>query len=338
MIIVVIILSLLIVFSGCHRQKLRRCGVFLFLLLFPVLLFSQTFRKKYNGSIGPYPITITLSCKNGDITGTYYYESFDDPISVRGFVIGKSIEFRGFDLRGNMIDQFVGQVNHHDIQGIWIGEGMQKRYPFKLREDVSAGALPAAPASEVNVIGIVLLALVAASLFVLFKIRRNNQAVNRWIAGLNLRFQSCFAPHKVGFEFEKYMTNKLDPDRYKLLEWRTDKNKKYSLSTYSPNLVFERRNTTDGDSRFAIECKYCNKFINDKVQLGKERLTEKFRQVANKPLFIALGLGGMPSRPAEVYIVPVDRIQNNTINLNEISGFKISGKTLDYDPKHRTLA
>ena len=76
--------------------------VSLFLIL---VIFSsgQTFKKKYKGAIGPYPVTLILNSAEGTLTGTYYYESFDDPISIRGFISDKNIEFKGFDLKGNQI-------------------------------------------------------------------------------------------------------------------------------------------------------------------------------------------------------------------------------------------
>lgn len=302
-----------------------------FLILIPYLLFSQSYRKKYHGSIGPYPITITLISKNGNLTGTYYYESFDDPISIRGFVTGKSIRFRGFDLKGNMIDEFVGQVNKHDIQGIWIGEGMQKRLPFRLMEDYTPESTTTeSPFSLAKLMGVVIALLALVLVFVFIKVRKS-KVIPRWLKKLQLKYKSNFAPDQVNYEFEKYVADHLDPTSYKLIEWRNEKSKKYTLSSYSPDLVFERRNAKD--VRFGIECKYCNRF-NGKVRIGKH---EHDYTSNAKPLFVALGFGGVPSNPEAVFIVPIDKVNDNEIQVKDISRFKISGSTLNFDPENKTL-
>jgi hypothetical protein len=297
------------------------------LILIPALLFSQSYRKKYHGAIGPYPITITLVVKNGNLTGTYYYESFDDPISIRGFVTGKSIRFRGFDLKGNMIDEFVGQINKHDIQGIWIGEGMQKRFPFKLIEDFVPAPAEEPVVTLPKLSGIIIGLFAAIALFIYFRLKKT-KAIPRWLRILHLKYKSLFAPDRIHYEFEKFVADHLDPNTYKLIEWHNKKSKKFTLSSHAPDLVFERRNARD--VRFAIECRYSNRF-NNKVRI------ENHNDGGKNPMFVALGFGGVPSNPEAVYMVPVDKVNDKEIRLNEISRFRVSGETLNFDPDNKTL-
>jgi hypothetical protein len=302
---------------------------FLIFLLLPALVLAQTFRKKYTGFIGPYPITMTLVCKSGNVTGTYYYESFDDPISIRGFLIGKSIRFHGYDLKGNRIDEFIGQVNKFDVNGIWIGEGMQKRFNFKLREVY----VPPAPLSSFFTPGrmvLGLLGLIAVAIGGVWAYIRFTKRVPKWLSRLELKYKRKFAPQRIGYEFERYMTDRLDPHKYKLVEWRTDRNK-FKI-TGTPALVFERKFVKDGNSRFGIACRFFEKG-NDTIQLDKlQNNFDKYRTV-----FLAIGIGGRPSSPDSVYLIPIDKVKDNKISLKDITSFKIQGTTVEYDPNSETF-
>jgi hypothetical protein len=302
----------------------------LILLILPAFLFAQTFRKKYHGNIGPYPITITLVCKSGNLTGTYYYDSFDDPISIRGFVAGKSIRFHGFDLKGNMIDEFIGQVNKYDVQGIWIGEGMQKRFPFSLHEVY----IPPPPlvtffTPQRIFICILLLSLLSLGGFY-FYARRTNRTP-RWITRIQLRYRRLFSPRTIGYEFERYMTDRIDPHKYRLVEWKKTDQKKFKLSTYTPGLIFERKNAAV-NARFGIACKYLEKISGESINIGKQAQDE-----TDKATFVALGVGGKPSAPESVYMIPVENVTENKISLKDISRFKIQGTMVEYDPMQKTI-
>jgi hypothetical protein len=303
--------------------------ILILLFLLPVVVFAQNFRKKYNGFIGPYPITMTLVCKNGNITGTYYYESFDDPISVRGFISGKSIRFHGYDLKGNRIDEFIGQVNKYDVNGIWIGEGMQKRFNFKLHE-IYVPPTPLSGLLTVERIILGLLGLLAVVSLGVWSYIRFTKRVPNWLSRIELRYKRRFAPQRIGYEFERYMTDRLDPHKYRLVEWRKSSNK-FKLSG-TPGLVFERRFVKEGNNRLGIACKYFEK-ASDIFQIGTiENYFEKYRT-----LFIAIGVGGRPSAPESVYLIPIDKVKDNKISLKDISNFRIQGTTVEYDPTDNTF-
>jgi hypothetical protein len=302
---------------------------YLLLLLLPALLVAQTFRKKFTGSIGPYPITMTLVCKNGNVTGTYYYESFDDPISVRGFLVGKSIRFHGYDLKGNRIDEFIGQVNKYDIQGIWIGEGMQKRFNFKLHEVYIP---PVNFSTSITPLRIFLgiLTLIAISIAGIWAYIKFKKRVPRWLSRIELKYKRKFAPQRIGYEFERYMTDRLDPLKYRLVEWRTEKNK-FKI-TGNPGLVFEQKFFKEGNNRFGIACKFFDK-MSDTLQLDKlQNNFDKYRTV-----FIAIGIGGRPSAPDQVYLIPIDKVTDNKVRLGDITNFKIQGTTVEFDPKSNSF-
>ncbi len=307
-------------------------SILLFLLL-PYFLFSQTFRKKYHGNIGPYPITLTLVSKSGNLNGTYYYDSFDDPISIRGYVTGKSIRFHGFDLKGNMIDEFIGQLNKYDIQGIWIGEGMQKKYPFSLKE-VYVPPPPLVRFFSIERVLLILLGLIITGAAALYIYIRRTKKVPRWLNKVELQFMRLFTPQRIGYQFERYMTDRLDPGKYHLVEWRNFSKKKFKLSTYSPGLVFEFKNAGGERSRFGISCRFFEKAEGDKLLLGKE--TVKFDR--DKEVFVAVGIGGKPSAPESVYLIPIENVKGNIVSLKDIAGFKIQGATVEYDPGKKIIA
>jgi hypothetical protein len=302
---------------------------------------AQTFKKKYKGNVGPYPVTATLIANNGNLSGTYYYEKFTDPISIRGIVVGKNIEFKGYDLKGNKIDEFIGQYNKFDIIGIWIGENSNKRIPFNLTEEVVI------PYSHVTSNAWVLVSI-GLCLFIIFAIVKiynrkvKQKKVLHWIETIDAKIKDTLSPHDKGYEFEKFLTNCLNDEEYKLLEWRADKYYKgrYPTNNKKPDLEFERKNILHSNKVFSIECKYHPKPDNNKIHLGKKCKVldyKSYSRIYNKPVFIAIGLGGKPSNPDSLYIVPIDKLNNELINLNEISEFKVSGSKLFYDPDQLTL-
>lgn len=113
-----------------------------------------------------------------------------------------------------------------------------------------------------------------------------------------------------GREFENYVLSLLDIPHDKsitLLVWRGDKSLPgvYPENNSAPDFVFECRGR-----RFAVECKWRNHIPRtiDKELLSPER-QRFFLQYSEKhamPVFLLLGIGGLPSEPAELFLVQVD--------------------------------
>ena len=306
-----------------------------FLCCFSHLSLSQTFSKKYTGFVGTYPVVFTLYASEGQLSGTYYYDNSNEPISIRGLITGRSIEMRGYDLKGNPIERFIGQINKYDIHGIWIGEGSRERQSFSLKE---AAVLPNPDRSREWVpygIGLAILAAVALLFYLLRNAMRSMTRITGKYAG---QFIKLFRIRNSddAYEFEKFMTEKLGADRYKLIEWHNEILSENAEA--KPDLEFERKNSTHEHSVFSIECEYKNRPSGNRIELKKKKLSYSLQAKAlGKPVFFAIGLGGKPSHPDTLYIVPADKVKDHILDIREIEEFRISGGKLTYTPEDGTL-
>ena len=124
-----------------------------------------------------------------------------------------------------------------------------------------------------------------------------------------------------GREFEDHVLELLgvaNNDKLTLKEWRGDKSLPgiYPEGNSNPDLVLEY----DGQP-FSIECKWRSHMPQDisKELLPPDRvaLFAKYSQKNKLPVFLLLGIGGLPSDPDLLYLVPVKENLSATDILNE---------------------
>lgn len=125
-----------------------------------------------------------------------------------------------------------------------------------------------------------------------------------------------------GLAFEKYIVNKFSKDYFSLIEWQGDKatDEFKPISNKNPDTVWEYKNGTR-QRKFAVECKFRSKFVNDKVDICNiEKLNhyKEFGVQRNMEVFIILGVGGAPEEPKDLYIIRIDNFPfiTNKKNLN----------------------
>jgi hypothetical protein len=108
----------------------------------------------------------------------------------------------------------------------------------------------------------------------------------------------------------------------------------------SPDLEVEFR---EGGKKviFAIECKYRSKTNNGFIELGQEYQIRNYKNFAFEKkiaVFITLGIGGKANNPEELYLIPLEKINNNHIHLDAIKYYKrFPGLMLYYDLKLERL-
>ena len=124
-----------------------------------------------------------------------------------------------------------------------------------------------------------------------------------------------------GREFEDYVLEQLDianNDRLTLKEWRGDKSLPgiYPEGNSNPDLVLEY----DGQP-FSIECKWRSHMPNDisKELLPPDRVAHftKYSQENELPVFLLLGIDGLPSDPYFLYLIPIRENLSVTDIINE---------------------
>ena len=152
-----------------------------------------------------------------------------------------------------------------------------------------------------------------------------HKAINRPYSTVYLRIKSLTMNDELlkGREFEDYVLEQLgiaNNDRLTLKEWRGDKSLPgvYPEGNSNPDLVLEY----DGRP-FAIECKWRSHMPKDisKELLPPARvaLFAKYSQENKLPVYLLLGIGGLPSDSDLLLLAPMeDNLSLNTLNKSHV--------------------
>ena len=127
-----------------------------------------------------------------------------------------------------------------------------------------------------------------------------------------------------GRRFEEFVVSLIsDKSLFKLLAWRSDKivGSTYAAENLYPDLHI-RHQTPWGVVEYFIECKYRSSWDKDgNVDLSNQFL--RYRNYAKEhgcELFIAIGVGGVPSNPDKFLIISSRMIDlSKTINKNRFT-------------------
>lgn len=110
-----------------------------------------------------------------------------------------------------------------------------------------------------------------------------------------------------GRQFEDFVVSLCsDKSRFKLLAWRGDKisGDTYAVENLLPDLHLRHRLDVQ-EVEYLIECKYRSSWGDEGIDLSSQYV--RYHNAAKDKqmeLFIALGVGGIPSTPDEFYLVP----------------------------------
>lgn len=134
------------------------------------------------------------------------------------------------------------------------------------------------------------------------------------IAGIAIATYWSTNPYQKGSRFERYVASRFPEEKFKLVDRTRDNGKFLGRSVESdgyPDLRF--RNLKTG-IEFAVECKWRRQWFKKTVhgESGIQwniRWTERYSEYGNREnvqVFLAVGIGGTPDNPRELYIVPID--------------------------------
>jgi hypothetical protein len=138
--------------------------------------------------------------------------------------------------------------------------------------------------------------------------------------------KTFFTPEsfKTGEKFENYVRKKLFTDRYYELLQRT-----YGYNVKKPNYVHSSNPDFKLRDRrtlkiFYAEAKYRKYFYQGKTKWCTEEQLKRYRQSNQEaPVFVILGVGGVPHRPKLIFLVPL-RVANFTeLYISEIEKYMI---------------
>lgn len=132
-----------------------------------------------------------------------------------------------------------------------------------------------------------------------------------------------------GENFEDYVESKLFPEEYYILVRRTDNYernlKRFSESTLDPDFVFRCKKTK---KEFAVEAKYrTNLDKSGGLSWAKKYQISRYIQFDIKfmPVFIAIGLKGVSSKPEKIYLFPVYKeTQSNSLDMKTANKYKLN--------------
>lgn len=129
-----------------------------------------------------------------------------------------------------------------------------------------------------------------------------------------------------GDMFEGFVASKFNKKNFKLIEWAGDKyyNGVFAETTLHPDLKF-RFKTIGVEQEFSIECKYRSHFTGECIEWALEKQMQNYRQYQKEqeiPVFVAIGVGGKPNNPDELFLIPLKHIEENILHQSMLKKYK----------------
>ena len=157
-----------------------------------------------------------------------------------------------------------------------------------------------------------------------------HKAINRPYSTVYQRIKALTMNDEVlkGRQFEDYVVSLFDlphNEKLTLKEWRGDKTLPgiYPEDNSAPDLVF----SYDGHP-FAIECKWRSHMSKDIVKellpSGRQVFFQQFSKDNSMPVYLLLGIGGLPSDPERLCLVPL----NDQLSLEKLKKWDVSEQDL----------
>ncbi|WP_075352436.1 hypothetical protein [Algoriphagus marinus] len=137
---------------------------------------------------------------------------------------------------------------------------------------------------------------------------------------------------KAGLDFEKFVVQKFEKKFFTIRNWAGDKyvEGRYADTTTQPDIQLSLK--LRGNSYpFAVECKWRSEPKDDFIRFANDGQLERYKAFADKenyPVFIALGIGGKPSNPDELYILPIKELNKPVLHKSGLGKYR---KKVDAD-------
>lgn len=136
--------------------------------------------------------------------------------------------------------------------------------------------------------------------------------------------------HAVGATFEDYALSRFDMRDWVVVDRTKDFSKELGRKVESdsnPDLVLRHKDT---DKIIAVECKYRSRFSVTKqgdefIQWASEfniKNYNAYREKTRNRIFIAIGVGGAPSAPGRLFLVPLHALQKTKASENYLNKFE----------------
>ena len=132
--------------------------------------------------------------------------------------------------------------------------------------------------------------------------------------------------------FEAFIVSKFPKDRFNVVEWRDDDSGKNT-----PDLQLELKLPSE-KYPFAVECKWRNDFWKGIIEWARDAQIssyQEFQVSKDMPVFIALGVGGTPSEPRDLFIIPLSHLYQKILTQDWLKKYKRESRgdfVLNVDP------
>lgn len=134
-----------------------------------------------------------------------------------------------------------------------------------------------------------------------------------------------------GYLFEKWIIEHFrEEEGHTLLEWRSDKSirgseeeTRYPESSKFPDLVFQISHNNI-EMKFAVECKYRTRLMGNTIVSARNLSSyRKYASMTNQIVFIMIGVGGKPSTPEYVYLIPLHKIETDNLTKSALEACEL---------------
>ena len=118
-----------------------------------------------------------------------------------------------------------------------------------------------------------------------------------------------------GYQFEQFIVGLFNKEWFQVVEWRSDKrahNGMFAENSKYPDMEVEFRQDFDRYA-FAVECKWRKSFYNGEVRWAEPYQIDNywdFQEERDIPVFVAIGIGGTPDNPEQLYVAPLAAVAN----------------------------
>jgi hypothetical protein len=121
--------------------------------------------------------------------------------------------------------------------------------------------------------------------------------------------------------FEEWVIAHLSKQHHTLKDMRSDRNARYAADVH-PDMVVAL-DLGGQEYPFAIECKWRNSLMGAGVDMSQEQIAryQRFALDRQMPIFLIMGIGGHPSAPAELFVVPLNRLEGR-FGMAEMESYK----------------
>jgi hypothetical protein len=154
-----------------------------------------------------------------------------------------------------------------------------------------------------------------------FIIRSIYYIIKRIVNALDAFFDQLLKPISFlkGDDFEKCLRKKVFTKAGYDMVMRTHdfhvNNQDYVESSLYPDFLFRDKKS---NKEFFVEAKYRENLFQGKVNWCKDYQLRRYRKLRNEisaktPIIIAIGLGGRPDNPKQIFLIPLEEIKYSSL-------------------------